>query len=246
MLTNWTYSFTKIHKVRVNKKHLYPAAILYFWWHHQNHFRRYFKQWEIEYVSKEPNTKGRRTQCQSYETTCSFYFKRLHQDSVSFAALTFTKGLSGFTVNCTDRISFPGWVDGPDSEWWSRERSRDLTYLNGSYWHQQVFQIDPSGWWRKPFNWHQVYSLAHPLPPLPALLLVCLPGTKWALPIWPSPTIPRPWATTCSERQAHAETTNLVCPSGVCWWFNTDEMPQCYLTLLTNKRIDLCEGRCHI
>lgn len=142
--------------------------------------------------------------------------------------LTFTKGLSCFTVNCTDRISFPGWVDGPDSEWWSWEGSGDLTYLNGSYWHQQVFQMDPSGWWRKPFNWHQVCSLAHPLPPLPALLLVCLPGTKWALPIWPSPTLPRPWTTTCSERQAHAETTNLVCPSGVCWCFNTDKMPQCF------------------
>lgn len=174
---------------------------------------------------------SRRKQCQSYDTACSFkiiLFVMSAAGQCVITALTFTKGLSCFTVNCTDRISFPGWVDRPDSEWWSWEGSGDLTYLNGSYWHQQVFQMDPSGWWRKPFNWHQVCSLAHPLPPLPTLLLVCLPGTKWALPIWPSPTLPRPWTTTCSERQAHAETTNLVCPSGVCWCFNTDKMLQCF------------------
>lgn len=192
---------------------------------------------------------GKRKQCHSYDTACSFnivLFQMSAPGQSVITTLTFTKGLSCFTVNCTDRISFPGWVDGPDSEWWSWEGSGDLTYLNGSYWHQQVFQMDPSGWWRKPFNWHQVCSLAHLLPPLPALLLVCLPGTKWALPIWPSPTLPHPWTTTCSERQAHAETTNLVCPSGVCWCFNTDEMPQCFFNILTNKRIDLCEVRCHV
>lgn len=29
-----------------------------------------------------------------------------------------------------------------------------LKILNWSYWHQQVFQLAISGWWRKPFNWH--------------------------------------------------------------------------------------------
>lgn len=122
------------------------------------------------YPRRQTPRASRRKQCQSYDTACSFKIVLFVMSAAGqrvITALTFTKGLSCFTVNCTDRISFPGWVDGPDSEWWSWEGSGDLTYLNGSYWHQQVFQMDPSGWWRKPFNCHQVCSLAHPLPPLP-------------------------------------------------------------------------------
>ena len=131
-----------------------------------------------------------------------------------------------FTVNCTDRINLLEDKRRADSVS-VIHAGAGLTYLNGSYWSQQDFQSNTGSWWIKPFNWHNTDGrMSAGLSPSSLPLThssVCLaPGG--ARPIWPIMAPPRPRTTTCRESQECAEPTNLVCPSGVSWCFNTSEI----------------------